>query len=293
MNHVQPNSWCTAGGNGTIDYYPLGKSVVVSQTPDVQEQVSEFLATLQRAADEKSAHDNEADASDSDWVMEMLPCPAPALFIPWAMFGPPLPPMTALPWCHPERLAKIEYSFIPAPLTPARLPVTMPYCPPAPPTDSALQCAGYEISSQHSPQWTLTAVVEKNGRTKLALGTGNGASLTSERLELKADDYGSIVFGTQGSQVDVAFNGIDAVADSAAKIDHGVVLKGHVRLCNFTESHIHCSRLIDEAEITWKDGQMHFHFTWAKTPTHHAGLIPVRHVLTEEEEQQAVRKQRQ
>jgi general secretion pathway protein D len=48
---VAPQSWDSTGGRGTIDYYPLGMALVVSQTPDVQEQVAELLAALRRMQD--------------------------------------------------------------------------------------------------------------------------------------------------------------------------------------------------------------------------------------------------
>jgi hypothetical protein len=43
---VEPQSWSEAGGKGTIQYYPLGHGLVVSQTQDVQEQVQDLLAAL-------------------------------------------------------------------------------------------------------------------------------------------------------------------------------------------------------------------------------------------------------
>jgi RNA polymerase sigma-70 factor (ECF subfamily) len=45
---IKPASWDMMGGSGTIDYYPLGQALVVSQTPDVQEQIADFLAMLRR-----------------------------------------------------------------------------------------------------------------------------------------------------------------------------------------------------------------------------------------------------
>jgi type II secretory pathway component GspD/PulD (secretin) len=43
---IDPMSWDEKGGGGTIKYYPLGMSLVISQTPDVQEQVEDLLARL-------------------------------------------------------------------------------------------------------------------------------------------------------------------------------------------------------------------------------------------------------
>jgi Flp pilus assembly secretin CpaC len=48
---IKPESWSDMGGPGTVDYYPLGMALVISQTPDIQEQVAELLAALRRLQD--------------------------------------------------------------------------------------------------------------------------------------------------------------------------------------------------------------------------------------------------
>jgi hypothetical protein len=48
QNVVSPNSWSNVGGSGTIDYMPIGHGLVISQTPDVHEQVVDLLETLRR-----------------------------------------------------------------------------------------------------------------------------------------------------------------------------------------------------------------------------------------------------
>jgi RNA polymerase sigma factor (sigma-70 family) len=45
---VSPPSWADSGGAGTIDYYPLGMTLVVNNTPRVQAQVKYLLETMQR-----------------------------------------------------------------------------------------------------------------------------------------------------------------------------------------------------------------------------------------------------
>ncbi len=45
---VAPESWDERGGSGTIEYFRLGTALVVKQTPDVQEQIADFLAALRR-----------------------------------------------------------------------------------------------------------------------------------------------------------------------------------------------------------------------------------------------------
>jgi type II secretory pathway component GspD/PulD (secretin) len=50
-NTIKPETWSAMGGPGTIEYYPLGMALVVSQTPDIQEQIAELLTALRRLQD--------------------------------------------------------------------------------------------------------------------------------------------------------------------------------------------------------------------------------------------------
>ncbi len=45
---VAPTTWQANGGAGSIEYFQLGMSLVINQTPDVQEQIMDLLATLRR-----------------------------------------------------------------------------------------------------------------------------------------------------------------------------------------------------------------------------------------------------
>jgi type II secretory pathway component GspD/PulD (secretin) len=45
---IQPATWDSNGGSGTIQYFPLTNTLVVNQTPDIQEQVADLLAALRR-----------------------------------------------------------------------------------------------------------------------------------------------------------------------------------------------------------------------------------------------------
>jgi hypothetical protein len=58
---IHPMSWEQMGGHGTIEYFPLGQSVVVTQTPDVQDQVAELLAALRRLQDEEKKASESRD----------------------------------------------------------------------------------------------------------------------------------------------------------------------------------------------------------------------------------------
>lgn len=48
---LSPASWRSQGGQGSINYYPLGMALVVRQTPEMQEQVAELLAALRKLQD--------------------------------------------------------------------------------------------------------------------------------------------------------------------------------------------------------------------------------------------------
>jgi Flp pilus assembly secretin CpaC len=51
VNTVAPQSWDSRGGPGTVDYFPLTMSLAVRQSPAVQKQVAEVLASLRSAQD--------------------------------------------------------------------------------------------------------------------------------------------------------------------------------------------------------------------------------------------------
>ncbi len=46
---VSPKSWTGNGGEGTVDYYYHARALVVTQTPEVHEQIAELLAGLRQA----------------------------------------------------------------------------------------------------------------------------------------------------------------------------------------------------------------------------------------------------
>jgi Flp pilus assembly secretin CpaC len=54
-NVIAPQSWDSVGGQGHIEYYPLGGGLVITQTPDIQEQVAELLTALRRLQDQEIA----------------------------------------------------------------------------------------------------------------------------------------------------------------------------------------------------------------------------------------------
>ena len=48
-NTIAPESWSSKGGSGTLEYFPLGMSLVVSQTPEVHERIEKLLTALRSA----------------------------------------------------------------------------------------------------------------------------------------------------------------------------------------------------------------------------------------------------
>src|SRR5262249_44155460 len=55
QNTVRPDSWKDVGGQGTIQYFPLGMALVVNQSPEVQEEVFALLDTLRKMLDQQVA----------------------------------------------------------------------------------------------------------------------------------------------------------------------------------------------------------------------------------------------
>jgi type II secretory pathway component GspD/PulD (secretin) len=55
QNNIDPKSWAEMGGPGTIDYFPHTMSLVINQTPDIQDQIAELLAALRRLQDQEVA----------------------------------------------------------------------------------------------------------------------------------------------------------------------------------------------------------------------------------------------
>jgi Flp pilus assembly secretin CpaC len=55
QNTVSPRSWSSMGGQGTIDYFPLTMTLVINQTPDIQEQIADLLNALRRLQDAEVA----------------------------------------------------------------------------------------------------------------------------------------------------------------------------------------------------------------------------------------------
>jgi hypothetical protein len=64
---ICPETWVDKGGWGSIDYFPLGRALVVHQTPDIQEQVAELLAALRRVQ-ENLKYEDKQEASGTMYL---------------------------------------------------------------------------------------------------------------------------------------------------------------------------------------------------------------------------------
>jgi hypothetical protein len=62
---IQPQSWAGRGGTGTIDYHALSRALVITQTPDNQEQVADLLAALRRLMEKDLVPHEDAPCSSA------------------------------------------------------------------------------------------------------------------------------------------------------------------------------------------------------------------------------------
>jgi hypothetical protein len=261
------------GGNGTIDYFPLGKSLVVNQFPEVQEQVAEFLASLARTVD-KDDDDDTAEAAEppaKTWAFGMMPHADPGFFVPWAMVGVPRGPVPPVEPPHPPMAGAGEMPFaLPMPNVPAM----MPYCAPMPRPVPVMQCSATTATSQS--QWTMR-VVNETGKSMISICSANDdVKMCCEQMELRAGNCNVVEFGARNGQIAVTFNGFDGLADRIVRNDdRSIVLQGHVKICAQNED---CNNpCMDEATISWNEGKVHLQCTWSSerpcTPERVRGTI--------------------
>ncbi len=68
-SNVKPETWSSNGGVGTIEYYPIGMAIIVRQSPEVLEDLEQFLAALRKLQDVQVAVEMRV-VSVSDTVMK-------------------------------------------------------------------------------------------------------------------------------------------------------------------------------------------------------------------------------
>jgi hypothetical protein len=115
VRHIARKSWEETGGEGVIDSFGAGKVLIVTQTPEVQEQIAKFLKTL-------------GDANPpQQTAYGPIPPPAP----PVGEYGMPAPYYVPMP-LRPARIPPPPVAMPPAGFSGAFYPVAPPACmPPA------------------------------------------------------------------------------------------------------------------------------------------------------------------
>ena len=63
---IDPRSWASNGGPGTIDYYYRSRALIVNQTPEIHEQIAELLAGLRQAKAQSDAEKRKSGYRPSE-----------------------------------------------------------------------------------------------------------------------------------------------------------------------------------------------------------------------------------
>ena len=286
-NHIQPASWACLGGQGTLEYYPLGKALIVNQRAETQEQIAKFLEDLRSLVDTEACEEEEAsqlclpppamvgtpmycwpgpldmpvERIMIERIMAQPPCPYPP-----AQAIYPVPPMPVAP--------------MPAPLTDAlqaRMPTTEVLPSPRPVVTMPVpvaQCAAAQPVQCPSLGCVMRAKCE-GGKTQLELeNCCMGMRAVCESMELKTSGSDSLKLTAQQSQIHIHGNGFRAMADSL-KCTGGTdwMLEGHVMLAykrDGASAQVRGDRLM----LSLKEGQMEFKFT-GNSPSMPSPIQPV------------------
>jgi hypothetical protein len=215
-NTIKPETWSEMGGPGTIEYYPLGMAVVVNNSADVQEQVANLLAALERLLDDDCPN----------------VAPPPAMAMPPMMPPPPIP--YVMPFPHPAP----NYLYAPAPAgvyqaQPAAVPCAMPL-------------------PGGSPALVLRVAAAKD-QAKMVI-QGGDTRLTCETLSLDMAD-GKIKLCVREGQIRLSGPHFEAVADHLTRTgtEDRVILEGHVRV-KYVDDHAKVTA--DSVVIGLKDGRL-------------------------------------
>jgi hypothetical protein len=232
ITHVTtPHAWSVLGGPGKIEYYPIGKAVAVTQTPDVQEQITEILAALRRW------HEHQA-------------IPAPPTYMPFMPEG-----VAAAPTCVPfvPRMVRIVAAPVPAPPAPASpvnpgifrvvghfVPPPVPSVSPIPPPPVP-PCTVPEAAQPATQPWVIRAVTEE-GQAQLEMQSGCGTCVTGKNLHMKVSGHGFKLCAAD-KQVQMCSPRFQAAADRVVHTaaDDCLVLEGHVWL--------QCHESVQRAEV--------------------------------------------
>ncbi len=59
--NVKPNTWATKGGKGTVDYFPLGLTIVVNQTVEGHKELEKYIKELRKNTEAEEKVKEEAE----------------------------------------------------------------------------------------------------------------------------------------------------------------------------------------------------------------------------------------
>lgn len=297
---VEPSSWERKGGRGTIDFFPLGDALVVTQPPEVQQKVAALLKGLRMFAD---LVEKRSEAGVTTFV------PVPVMGGPLAPPVPPAPftPQTPGPCVDafhmmgtvpgmplqrfgqhpapcagvvPEPLAMPRPNECPAPACPAcpacpgvkamSPAVTLPWPPATGPNCIVLQAAASASAPTPPCCWqTLTLkAVTVDGRDKLEIRTCDGTRLTCENLDLSLPGAAGCKVAAGHKQVMISGPFLKAVADTVRRAggpqDH-IILEGHVQL-HYQKDGQRAEVTGDQVQIGLAKGSLEIGTKPAKTP---------------------------
>jgi hypothetical protein len=276
-NHIQPASWNHMGGLGTVDYFALGKALVVTQKAETHEQIARFLDDLRSLVDDVMAADEEEQeqclpprAFAGMPMLSYYPAPVdlpierimiervmaqPAYPYPPAQCVYPCPPMPFPPMTAPPAPPMMDalQARMPAPeVLPAPRPVTMPV--------SVAQCTAMQPAQCQGFGCVMRAKCE-GGKTQLEMeNCCMGMRAVCESMEMKISGADSFKLTAQQSQIHIEGHGFRAMAD-CLKCTGGSdwMLEGHVML-SYKKDGASAQVRGDRVVLSLKEGQMEFKF---------------------------------
>jgi hypothetical protein len=238
---VRPQTWDCMGGEGAIEFFPMGMCLVVNQRQDVQEQIADLLEKLRGAR-----------ARAAEVYMASLPgavpsfVPPPPGWVPEACppYPPPPPPF---PRSVAELLPPVRGGTYAVP-TVATAPCPMP-------TPALMPCTATEPAKPATSGWSVRAVTE-NARTKLEMRNHDEViKATCECLALR-NGKDHINISTANQQMRIHGPCFRATADSLkGSGETGWTLSGHV-VFEYEKDGVSAQVRGDQVTVGLKDGRL-------------------------------------
>ncbi|HLN29071.1 MAG TPA: hypothetical protein VK395_15085 [Gemmataceae bacterium] len=260
--YVRPSTWSSVGGTGTIEYYPLGRALVVNQSAATVAEINDLLASLEQIQKAVAATPNaEGSISATNFmIVATKRAPQPGMVPAVSAFAsapscqptpPPAPCSTSCPVTGictvqaGDNLLQIPCgSSAPCCVAPASNLGVVGYqaVPVVPPATAAVPCpfvcAPTSIMVQTSVPahaafqgcWKLVAIGEE-GKTKLSMSCNCSMSMVCDSLEMKMPGNARIKFAAAEKHVSVIGPNLTAMADAVSSGKAGcLVFEGHVHL---------------------------------------------------------------